>query len=371
MVPMTEMIRILVNQELDNRNKKNYGQRAYDPDVFVNPGDLEWRPDGLVMAKAGLGAKRIADGIFEFQTPELQGTINLVQWIDGMLKEKTGINSETQGSSDTNKVGIAYLNVQQSTERTTLIYESYVKCWQAIGRRFLWGLWEHMRQPMAVKIIGESGAEWDELARREINTDWDIRVEGGDLDLQKDEIKKKALSDMFATLQPDELQVTSPKWRVKTKLQIAGVDEDDIRMAFDLEGDDNKEVLARASLMIQDCLEGKPYKQYRGATTAFVQKILDYATDEDLAMDEYTKLMKIVQDHMPIAAKNAARKAVQVNASRGIGPNQMAPPQPSATEQYAAGTTPEQSAPNTPAGTASNSQSLTSLAPNMGQNQPQ
>jgi len=323
MVPMTEMIRILVNQELDNRNKKNYGQRAYDPDIFVNPAELEWRADGLVTAKAGLGAKKIEDGIYEFQTPELQGTINLVQWIDTMLKEKTGVNSETQGSADTNKVGIAYLNVQQSSERTALVYESYVKCWQAIGRRFLWGLFEHMRSPLAVKIIGESGAQWDELARREINTDWDIRVEGGQEADQQDAIKKKMMTDLFAQLLPDEIAVTSPKWRMKTKLQIAGVDDDDIRMAFDLEGDQNKEVLARASQMIQDCLEGKPYKPYRGATTAFVQKIVDYATDEDLPMAEYMKLMKIAQAHLPIAQENAVRKAVQIQAAKGIAPPQM------------------------------------------------
>lgn len=323
MVPMAEMIRILVNQEFDNRNKSNYGQRAYDPDIFTNPAELEWRADGLVAAKTGLGAKKIADGIYEFKTPELQGTINLVTWIDTMLKEKTGVNSENQGGTDTDKVGIAYLNVQQSSERTSLTYESYVKCWQAIGRRFLWGLFEHMRSPMAVKIIGEQGAEWDELARREINTDWSIRVEGGQETDRADAIKKKMLTDMFAGLEPDELAITSPKWRVKTKLQIIGVDDDDIRMAFDLEGDQNKEVLARASLMIQDCLEGKPYKPYRGATTAFVQKIIDYATEEDLPFAEYMNLMKIAQEHMPIAQENAVRKAVQINAARGTAPNQM------------------------------------------------
>lgn len=327
MLPMSEMIRILVNQEFDNRNKKNYGQRAYDPEVFPNPAELEWRPDGLVAIKAGLSTKKIDDGIYEFQTPELQGTINLVNWIDQMLKEKTGVNSESQGSSDTNKVGIAYLNVQQSSERTALVYESYVKCWQAIGRRFLWGLKEHMRTPMAVKIIGEKGAQWDKLARREINPNWDIRVEGGNEAEEKDAMKRKSLAEVFATLQPDELAVTSPKWRVETKLRIAGVDEDDIRNAFDLEGDHNKEVLARASLMIQDCLEGKPYKIFRGATTAFVQKIVDFATDEDLDFSEYTKLMQMAEAHIPVAMENATRKAIQVNASRGVAPAEMTSPE--------------------------------------------
>ncbi len=357
MVPMAEMIRILVNQELDNRNKKNYGMRAYDPDIFPNPAQLEWRPDGLVDVKAGLGAKKIADGIYEFQTPELQGTINLVQWIDTMLKEKTGVNSETQGQSDTNKVGIAYLNVQQSSERTALTYESYVKCWQSIGRRFLWGLKEHMRSPMAVKIIGESGAEWDELARNEINPDWDIRVEGGQEADQQDAIKKKMLTDMFASLLPDEISVTSPKWRMKMKLQIAGVDDDDIRMAFDLEGDQNKEVLARASQMIQDCLEGKPYKPYRGATTAFVQKIVDYATEEELPLPEYQKLMKIAEQHLQIAQENAVRKAVQIQAAKGMAPGQI---------QTAPTPKPAMPAPSpqTPAGqTQAQSQAVTQSAP--------
>lgn len=367
MVPMAEMIRILVNQEFDNRNKKNYGQRAYDPDIFTNPAELEWRPDGLVAAKAGLGAKKISDGVYEFQTPELSGTINLVQWIDTMLKEKSGVNSESQGNADTNKVGIAYLNVQQSAERTVLTYESYVKAWQAIGRRFLWGLFEHMRTPMAVKIIGEQGAEWDEIARREINTDWDILIDGSQEQLQKDEIKKKALTDIFATLQPDELAVSSPKWRLKTKLTIAGVDEDDVRAAFDLQGDENKEVLAKASQMIQDCLAGKPFTPYRGATPSFIQKIIDYASDEDLPMPEYTKLMQLAQAHMMIANENMTRKAVLLNASRGVppgGPNQPPPAPPTATEQYAQGAPqPETPAPNTPGGTQAASQDMTQMSP--------
>ncbi len=356
MVPMAEMFRILVNQEFDNRNKRNYGQRAYDPEIFPNPEKLEWRPDGLVEAKSGLGIKKIEDGIYQFETPELQGTINLVTWIDQMLKEKTGVNSEAQGQSDQDKVGIAYLNVQQSAKRTALVYESYTKCWQAIGRRFLWGLKEHIRKPMAVKIIGEQGEEWDDLTRNEINPEWDIRVEGGSEDVYQDAIKKKELREMLATLAPDELAVSSPKWRLKVKLQAIGVDDDDIRSAFDLEGEYNKEILSEASKLIQNCLNGKEYKLYRGATPAFVQKIVDYATDTDLDMPEFEKLMALAEAHLPIATENMARKAVQMRSQAGMG----MPEQPPATEQLYG----EQFAPaaNTPGGTASQSQEMTNMA---------
>src|SRR5207245_1641426 len=176
-------------------------------------------------------------------------------------------------------------------------------------------------------------------------------------DMQKDEIKKKTLKDLFATLTPDELLVTSPKWRAKTKFQTAGIDEDEIRMAFDMEGDQNKEILSEASQMIQDCLAGKPVKPNRGANTAFVQKIVDYATDTDLPMNEYMKLMKLAQEHMPIAAENAARKAVQVRAQQGqppVPPGAPGAPQPGVPQPGQ-----DQPAPGTPGGTASQSQHIT------------
>src|SRR5439155_21912840 len=126
---------------------------------------------------------------------------------------------------------------------------------------------EHMRSPEAVKIIGEKGAEWDELKRMEINPEWDVQVSGGEDDTNKDEIKKKALVETFKTLTPDELLVTNHKWRVKVKLQAAELDDDEVRMAFDLQEESNGEVLSRASQMIEDCLASKTYKPYRGANT--------------------------------------------------------------------------------------------------------
>ena len=361
MIPLAEVIRVLINQHLDNRNKTNYGMRGYDPAIIPDPSQLEWRQDGLVAFKAG-SAQLLGDmskGIFNFETPALSGTIELAQFVDNMLKEKTGVNSESQGQSDQNKVGIAYLNVQQSAERTKLTYQSKSKCWIGIGRRFLWGLSEHMRGPEAVKIIGEKGAEWDELKRVEVNPEWDVQVSGGDDEKANDAIQKKQLVEMFNGLSDDEKAVTSPKWRVKIKLQSLDIPDDEARLAFDLQDESNREVLSRASQMIQDCLEGKPYMPFRGATTAFCQKILDYATETDLQMEEYMKLMQIVAVHTQIAAENAARKAVQVRAQQGL------PPAPQPGEQ---GMPTGQPAPGTPGGTASQSQQLSALAPAMGQN---
>lgn len=361
MIPLAEVIRVLVNQELDNRNKRNYGMRGYDPAIIPDPSQLEWRQDGLVAFKSG-SAQLLGDmkkGTVEFETAELTGTINLVEYIDGMLKEKTGVNSEAQGGADTSKVGIAYLNIQQSGERTRLVYESYTKCWQAIGRRFLWGLTEHLRSAEAVKIIGEKGAEWDELSRMEVNPEWDVQVSGGEDETNKDEIKKKALVTVLESFQLDELAVTNPKWRAQIKLQSVEIDDDEIRMAFDLQDEGNREVLSKASQMIQDCLAGKPWKPFRGANTAFCQKIQDYADNaDDLKQADYLMLAKMVQVHLPIAAENAARKAVQMRAQAGVAPI------PSPSQPGQGPTLPQLGPPGgTPGGTASQSQQLTQLAP--------
>jgi|SRR5581483_9314295 len=366
-VPLAEMVRVLVNQELDNRQKKNWGMRAYDPDVFPDPSQLQWRPDGLVATKAKVSLQQtIQSGIYEFQTPELQGTINLVEYIDGVIGQKTGVTADTQGQSSEDKVGIYYGNLKQVADRLGLYNKSYKKNWAAIGRRYVWGLFEHLRTPEAVRIIGEQGAEWDELKRMEINPDWNIKVQGGNAEMAEDEVKKKRLQEIMATLAPDELLILSPRWRAETKLRAAGVEEDDIRIAFDTQNEGNREILSEASQAIQEILDGKTPKLNRGANTAFVQKILDYAYDTDLKPNEFESLIAYAQAHLPIAQENMARKAVQVMAQKGIPPTRLGGSQPSAVEQLYGGQNATEPAPNTPEGTQSQSQQLTpELAPNV------
>ena len=347
-VPLAEMIRVLVNQELDNRQKRNWGQRAYDPDMFPNPADLTFRPDGLVATKSGASRlQQIGNGVYMFETPELKGSIDLVNWIDGIIGEKTGINADAQGSSQESQVGVYYGNLQQIADRLGLYNKSYKKFWAAIGRRYIWGLFEHLRTPVAVEIIGEKGAEWDDIKRIEVNPKWNILVEGGNAELAEDEARKQRLVDVMATLQPDELTILSPRWRAEMKLRSIGIEEDDIRMAFDIDNQGNREILSEASQLIQDCLAGKPYKLNRGANTAFIQKIVDYAIDTDLPLDKYEKLMAIAEEHIPIAQENMARKAVQMMAQQGA----MPPPTPP-TQQLAE----MEPAMNTPSGTQSMSQ---------------
>jgi hypothetical protein len=80
---------ILFNQELTNREKRNFNARGYDVEMFTDVAKLDQaqtRPDALVPVKVPAG-KRIEDGIFTFETAELQGTINLLDWMQQPAQE--------------------------------------------------------------------------------------------------------------------------------------------------------------------------------------------------------------------------------------------------------------------------------------------
>jgi hypothetical protein len=348
-LPLAEMVKTLVNQELDNRQKKNWGQRAYDPEVFPEPSQLEWRPDGLVRMKSGSSrVQRIDQAVYSFETPELKGTIDMVAWIDGIIGQKSGVTADTQGSSKEDKVGIYYGNMQQVADRLGLYNKSYQKAWAAIGRRYLWGLFEHLRSPQAVQIIGEKGNEWDEIVRMEISPYWNIKVEGGNAQMAADEVKKQKRAEALSAFTIQELAVVSPKWLAEQRLRNAEFPEEELKSAFDIQGDADKELMSEASMAIQEIIAGKQPRPNRGATPAFVQKILDYATDNTDNDDAlFAALIAYAQLHKPIIAENMARKASMMMATSGVQMPGMtpAPMAPAA-------------APNTFGGTASASQQV-------------
>ena len=125
-------------------------------------------------------------------------------------------------------------------------------------------------------------------------------------------------------------------------------------MLFDLSEDGSKEILSRASKLIQDILADKPVKIFRGANTVFLQKILDDALDEDLDTEDFEKLMVLIEMHKPIVAENMARKDMMAQASAGI---------PVAEEQAPQTPFSPEAIPNTLGETQSMSQQASNMSP--------
>lgn len=321
--PVAEVINILANQELDNRQKRNWGMRAYNPEMFPNGAELEYRPGGLVAIKSGLAVTtEISKGVYNFETPELQGTINLVNWLDNFIGQKSGVTAATQGQSEDQKVGIYQGNVQQVADRLGLLNKSYVKCHAAIGRRFIWGAYEHLNKAEAVKLIGENGVEWDELKGNEVNPEMDIMVESGAAEMQMNEMKKVKRTEALREIASDPKMATSvnQKWRIEQILLNGEYTDEEVRVALDTENEGNREVLARASEAIQQIIEGKQPKLFRGATTGFQQKVLDFATDNtDGDFELFQELVAYSDAHDKIVMENMSRKALKARAQQGMG----------------------------------------------------
>lgn len=323
--PIAEVIKVLANQELDNRQKKNWGQRAYDPEMFPNGAELEYRPGGLVAVKAG-GSKvtgGIGSGIYTFETPELRGTIDLVNWMDNFTGQKSGITAATQGQSEDEKVGIYQGNMQQVADRLGLYSRPYKKAHKAIGRRFVWAVSEHLNKAEAVKILGESGVEWDTLKGSEVNPDMDIIVESGISEVRLSEMKEaKRIQALEAVSKnPNTAAIVNPKWLVEQQLLKGGYTDEEVRVALDTDNNGSREILAIASEKIQQIIEGKEPKIFRGATTGFQQKIVNFATDHtDDDFPLFQKLIAYSQAHDQVVMENMNRKAMRMRSQQGLAP---------------------------------------------------
>lgn len=335
MRPVAEGMNIIFNQALDNREKKNYGQRAYDPAVFPDPSQLEWRPDGLVETTSGISsAQGIGAGVYKFDIADMpeSGTINLMQFMDNFTGLKTGVTSEAQGESDEKRVGIYYGNLQQIADRLGLYNKAYSECWGRLGLLYYWGLREHIKtNKLMVKMIGQQGYNWVELVKDDTDPlqEFNIEVVGGQAQAQLDEITKKTRMDSLVIAA--KLQRINPDVATEEILRSGGWEEGQIKRIMDMQSYGSEEIIAEAHQAIQDILAGEKPRLNRGATTIFMQTILDFAYDsEDLSIKDFITLKEYAEAHVQFATENAMRKVNLASAQIGapMGQNVATPAVP-------------------------------------------
>lgn len=333
--PIGYTMKKLVNLTLDNLEKRNWDMTAYDPKVFTDPTQLLWRQDGLARATLKPG-QDISKGIFKFQTPDTTSiTINMVEWLNNFIGQKTGITPETQGAAQTDKVGIAVQNLQQTSKRLMLTNKTIRAAYTDLGTLFDFGMYEHLREPYAVKLIGNEGVRWEEeITRKDIDAEFTISprssVENNRITSEESNKKSQELDKIAGN--KSLLVETNVKWLVREKLKAAGYKDDQIRVGLDPLSDGEEEVQAKAAEAIQDIIENKPHVPlYRGATTGFIQKIIGFAEDKfplvpvaewktmrgselkryKVQLKKFDRLVSYAEQHIPIAAYNMERRFVQ------------------------------------------------------------
>lgn len=317
--PIAEAMRVIFNETLNNLYKRTWGQRAYDPRVFTDPSKLDWKPEGLVEADSTKGP--IKDGIYTFDTPDNTTiTMNLMGFVDNYMGQKTGLPPNAQGAGDKNqKVGVFFGQMEQVSDRLGLTNKIYKGAWTQLGKRYLYGLKDHLNEKMAVKILGANGVEWEKLDKNEI-TDLNIKVTGGNDEAKFNEMKSQrkmaALSDI-ASNQTIAGKI-NPNWLIEEKLKSAGYDAEEIKRALDVNNFGDDDLMTEAAQSIQAIINGKTPEINRGATSGFMQKIIDFAYDTSLKMEIFDRLVDYAKKHTEIAAENMARKAQGILRDRAI-----------------------------------------------------
>lgn len=344
--PIAYTMKKVINLSIDNLEKRNWDMTAYDPKVFTDPSQLLYKQDGLARATLKQG-QNIASGIYKFQTPDTTGiTINIIEYLNNFVGQKTGITSDQQGDSNEKRVGILVSNLQQVSKRLKLTNDRFKKSVVDQGVIFDYGVHEHLREAYAVKIIGIKGAQWEEeVTNEDTNCEFSVTVRDADEEDQNNALaaQKRELAFQRLDKHPELAAKINSHEYLRTIFEDAGLDNDKIASMLDVNNDGDADSRAHAAKAIQDCLEGKElYKMYRGATPGFIEKILNYCADNfDLIPDDqlvkmskgekkaymddmvkYDKLIAYANAHIPIVQKNEERRAVSVIASQA---NQVLP----------------------------------------------
>lgn len=326
----------LLNQELTNREKQNFNSKAYDPSLFVDEQKLDaaqYQPDRLVPVDTQMGTRRIADGIFEFKTAELQGTINLIQWLESDLGKNVGITDLTLGapSSKQQKAQVVLAQQQQVAKRIGFRSEPFKEMFGQVGESWLSGLKNFMPANLPVRILGEDGfTEESELKKIEVSRTGTIGVKVISTSAEQSENQAKKDARIQALGMVADSPNINSQWRDEKIMRDVGeFTDEEVKMAMDTQTYGSRKMVARASAAIQELLKGKMPDVYMGADLVFLQYI------QDFMLDNQQKLMKkkahptygvevalaalfgeYISEVAPFVDENTKRKAKAVNAGR-------------------------------------------------------
>lgn len=329
---VADAIHTLFNQELMNREKRNYNPRAYDREMFPDVSKLDqaqYRPDALVPADTKGGTRRIAEGIYSFQTAELQGTINLLDWTRQETGKDIGVTDLSMGMAAgvTKRASVVLAEQNATAKRVLLRQSSYTEAMGRIGKYFIQSAKDHLPAKMAIRRLGIEGEGWDAvISRADLDTyeDIDIRIKSSSIEMKNSQLKKESRAKVLEAIGADPIlaQSVNPRWRAEELLRAVGdYDEPEIKMALDTKNYGNKEEVAYAHEGIQRILDGKKPDLFYGATTLFMQIIHDYAVNNrtTLGNTKFHALLDYEMKHAPIVQENMQRKASQDAATVASG----------------------------------------------------
>lgn len=308
--PIHDGICTSVNQEFTNRRKKNSNARYYDDEMFTDLAKLDeaqWRDDALVPVDTKGGVRRISDGIYQFNTSEMTGTIDLINFLEGDLAKNTGV-AEIQNvpKSGGKGVNIQMALLQQAEKRVSAKAESYNDCYQQVGLRFLDGISEHLSQEGAIELIGSAGYGWAGIKQKDrVNVNVINTTEQDKQNVLGKDQKVAALDKVIAN--EAAAATINPKAYTETQLRdVGGFDDEAIERLMDVENYGIEDIMEVAEMCVQKLLKGKMPKPVFNANLAFLKYIQDFEkkNQAELGQEKSKVFLDYIMQMAPIVQNN-------------------------------------------------------------------
>lgn len=333
--PIADSIITLFNQELTNREKKNFNARAFDKDMFEDVAKLDaaqYRPDALVPANTMGGEKKISEGLYAFETPELQGTVDLISWISDYTGQKTGADELPPATKGDKKVSVQIMQQQKLSKRIGLRSDSFKECYAQLGTTFVEGMKEFMPPRISIQIIGENGfIEEQQLKRIDVKKCGIIGISVTSTSEQEgaDALKKDG------RIKAIEMANENPnltKYEKETIYRDIGqFDEAEIALLLDKQGSISKKQIAHASQAIQNILLGKKPDIYYGADLSYLTYFKQYIMDnKNEILKKEKQFGEFLNTMAPIVETNMQDLAKNTPPTPPVGPDgkPLPPPPP-------------------------------------------
>lgn len=326
--PVADSIITLFNQDLTNRQKINLNARAYDKDMFKDVAKLDeaqYRPDALVPVDTKGGARRISEGLYTFTTPALTGTVDLIGWLESNTGKQMAVTDMQQGGVyGGNKKTPSYVvmaQMQQIEKRIGFMAQPFVTAGQELAQLFFTSLKDYMYEPMAVKLLGETGFEWDVLRRIDLNLKKDFEIT----------VTAKSQANAKASLEKNDRQAAltavsmSPNVNQKARDEyllrdIGGFSEYETAILLDNTNQSNKESASELAAAIQDIgLRGKMPMPNYNANLFYLHGLLTFARKMRGTMPKrkFDVLMQFIDVTSKIVKENVQSGVLPMPAPAG------------------------------------------------------
>lgn len=369
--PIAEAIRLTLNNALENEKRRSRPMRIIDAGALIDVNELQdYVPDNVILRNAGKDPN-----IVTVETPEVSASINIVEFLDAMIQNKSGVSEP--GITETNaKVGVYYGRLQQEADRIGIINKEYSESYAHKGYRFFWGIKQHLTKDKQIEMLGKGGIRLQTLSQfelKDVDDVDDVIVSGGSLEAENSAVDAERKSKALFELTGAYGQNLNPEWVIRTTLKLADFEEDEIERALDMQSTLNRVAIEYADQAIQEILLGGTPDLVMSADKSFADRILTYIREEmnyikldkngnetgiDAEMKKQSdRLLAYVLAHQKLIIENESRKMSRMQMPEGGDGVQL--PEMTQGDARAQLTQPNEPVAGTMQGTAQMSQRVT------------